>query len=329
MSFLGKLLGGVSGDNSLKLSDQLLFDKIIGFRNIVPGCGASTILQNVAIALKEHTSYNICVVDTNYLYPVQYSYLGLNETKKNKDLLEYVGDLSEIMTPTNYTNIYLVHLKDRNVVDMLSGKDEINAVNTVFDALKTYFDIVLVDLSNELTNVMVASAIKCNKIIQVADTSFKCVNNLQKSLNFMTTLAVPLAKSNQVVINKDFEDMNLGTSRAAKEVGLDVIGTIPFSKEIYIAGITGRKIYEGVTPTPDITEFRGVINVILDSITEQTPLNRKYQDIKTILQEQEHKEKLLEKYGEEIIDTNEDYDEDFEIEELGYDEYKELQRKKG
>ena len=73
----------MSGNNDLKVSEQLLFDKVIGFKSVVPGCGASTILQNVAIALSETTKFNICVLDTNFLYPIQYPLLTTsdNETK--------------------------------------------------------------------------------------------------------------------------------------------------------------------------------------------------------------------------------------------------------
>ena len=63
MGLLSKVLSTISGNNDLKISEQLLFDKVIGFKSIVPGCGASTILQNVAIALSESTKFNICVLD--------------------------------------------------------------------------------------------------------------------------------------------------------------------------------------------------------------------------------------------------------------------------
>ena len=76
MGLLSNLLGTLSGNNNLKVSEQLLFDKVIGFKSIVPGCGASTVLQNVAIALSENTKFNICVLDTNFLYPVQYPLLS-------------------------------------------------------------------------------------------------------------------------------------------------------------------------------------------------------------------------------------------------------------
>ena len=38
MGLLSKVLSTISGNNDMKISEQLLFDKVIGFRSIVPGC---------------------------------------------------------------------------------------------------------------------------------------------------------------------------------------------------------------------------------------------------------------------------------------------------
>ena len=89
MGLLSKVLSTISGNNDLKISEQLLFDKVIGFKSIVPGCGASTILQNVAIALSESTKFNICVLDTNFLFPIQYPLLcakDMNSKEKEPDI---------------------------------------------------------------------------------------------------------------------------------------------------------------------------------------------------------------------------------------------------
>ena len=126
MGLLSKVLSTISGNNDLKISEQLLFDKVIGFKSIVPGCGASTILQNVAIALSESTKFNICVLDTNFLFPIQYPLLcakDMNSKEKEPDILDFAGDMSKIVRNTSYPNIYIAQLENRTVVDMLSGKD--------------------------------------------------------------------------------------------------------------------------------------------------------------------------------------------------------------
>lgn len=325
MAVLGKLLGGISGDNSLKLSDQLLFDKIIGFRNIVPGCGASTIVQNLAIALAEHTSYNICVLDTNFMYPMQYTYLVNSEEKtKKKDILDFMGDLSEIMLPTNYSNIYIVELTNRDIADMLSGKDDRRNIENVMTAVKSYFDVVLVDLSSEYTNTNIYSAIKCNKIYQVGDTSLKCIYNLKKSMNLMATLAVPMAKANKVIINKNIEGLNTGIEKALKEVGLELTGYIPFSEDIYRYGITGRKIYGGYSESYEVDMFKSVMDILLDDMVEKTPLNNKYLNVKTLLENKSARDKQEELQADYLdVYSTPDVD-DFYIEELDAEEYERL-----
>ena len=108
MGLLSKILSTMSGNNDLKVSEQLLFDKVIGFRNIVPGCGASTIVQNIAIALSEKTKFNISVLDTNFLYPVQYPLLSSSELNgKDPDFLDFSGDLSKVVRNTTYQNVYI------------------------------------------------------------------------------------------------------------------------------------------------------------------------------------------------------------------------------
>ena len=74
MGFLSKLIGTISGGSKMEVSEQLLYDKVIGFRGIVPGVGTSTIVQNVAEALSDTTNYSICVLDVSFMYASQYNY---------------------------------------------------------------------------------------------------------------------------------------------------------------------------------------------------------------------------------------------------------------
>jgi MinD-like ATPase involved in chromosome partitioning or flagellar assembly len=278
MGLLSKLLGTISGNSGMKMSEQLLFDKVIGFRGIVPGVGTSTIVQNVAIALSENTNYSVCVLDTHYLYPSLYPMLMDSADSKRKDYLDFNGDLSDIIVKTAYKNLHLLSMSNRTIVDMLSSRDSELTVDKLISSMKSFFDIVLVDLSYELTNINTHTAIKCNKIINVADQSLKCVYNLRKSINTMSTLAIPLAKANKVVLNKVIADVLTNTRGVISDAGLTVLGEIPFSKDLATAGVSGKRIYAGSTANNDIHAFSSVINSILDDIVQATPLNAKYTD---------------------------------------------------
>lgn len=315
MGFLSQLLSTVSGNNNMKISEQLLFDKVIGFKSIVPGCGASTILQNVAIGLSEHTRYNICVLDTNFMYPIQYPLLATTELKgKEVDLLDFAGDVSKISRSTNYTNVYVVQLENRSIIDMLSGKDTEDNVVKLVASLKSYFDVILVDLSSELTNTAIHSAIKCNKIFLVSDTSFKSLYYVKKSLNNMVTLGIPLAKCNNVILNKDLPNVVLGADTALKEAGLNIIGTIPLSMDVAISCASGKKIYGAISKDTGISAFNVVVDNILKEIAENNPLNAKYFDTAKELARMEAEQAKKNKKEDNIVveedmgETEEVYD---------------------
>lgn len=282
MSILKKFLGVLSGGNTLKVSEQLLFDKVIGFRGIVPGVGTSTIVQNVAIALSENTNCTVCVVDMNCLYPTQYPMLVSgdvminNASKPKKDLFDFSGDVSEIVYTTSYRNVYTTGFSNRTVVDMLSAKDNEATFNQVIGALKSFFDIILIDLSYELTNMNTQAGVKCNKIINIADQSLKCVVNLKKSLNTSATLAIPFAKSNVVVLNKVAPDLVTDTVGLLKSINLDVIGEIGFSLDILKAGVSGKRLYSKNKTNEGYIEFNEVIDEIVRLIINPTPLTKDF-----------------------------------------------------
>ena len=318
MGLLSNLLGTLSGNNNLKVSEQLLFDKVIGFKSIVPGCGASTVLQNVAIALSENTKFNICVLDTNFLSPVQYPLLSTVELKdKDPDVLDFSGDLSKIVRNTSYSNIYVAQLENRSIIDMLSGKDTEAGITKLIANLKSYFDIILIDLSYELTNTCIYSAIKCNKIIQVADTSLKCLYYIKKSINTMVTLGVPLAKCNKVVLNKELQNVVLGVDTALSEAGLDIIARIPLSMDIAIYCASGKRIYGAMSKEKGISAFNIAVDSILNTIIEKTPLNMDYLDVAKELSRMEalQKQKNADKedeFVEEVVGEGEYSVEEFE-----------------
>ena len=317
MGFLSQLLGNISGNAGLKVSEQLLFDKVIGFRGVVPGAGTSTIVQNVAIALSNTTNFDICVLDTNFLYPTQYPMLvdSISEkTKSGKDFLDFNGDVSEVSVTTKYRNVYLISLQDRGIIDMMSSRDSDVTVEKVIGALKSYFDIILVDLSSEPSNTSIYTAIKCNKIINVADQSIKCMYNLRKSINTMATLAVPFAKANRVVFNKVVPDLITNTIGVLEQAGMNVIGEIPLSIEIARQGVSGKKIWSSFSSSGDITQFSETINLIVDEIVQKTPLNAKFIDnLESDVKVEDSKEDESITVDSSVKVNNEDDDNDDEI----------------
>ncbi|MNV38273.1 hypothetical protein D3C71_1298190 [compost metagenome] len=284
MGILTKVLSALSGNTGLKISDQLLFDKVIGFRGIVPGVGTSTVVQNVALALSKRTRYSICILDTSFLYGIQYAMLMKEESenKDRKDFLDVDDDLSKIVINTKINRVKLFCLNNRSILDMLSSRDSELVVDKLIKLLKAYFDIVLVDLSYELTNITTYCSIKCNKVINIADESLKCMYNLAKSLNLMATLATPIAKGNLIVLNKVLPDVLSNTKGVISNAKLTLLCEIPFSKDIAVAGVSGKLIYTASSSSKDEVAFSNAIDNVVNFIIDKTPLNAKYVDDLTV-----------------------------------------------
>lgn len=280
MGALKKFLGVLSGGKGLKVSEQLLYDKVVGVKGIVPGVGTSTVVQNLAIALTENTNCTVCVVDMNCLYPTQYHLLVKSEDDKpikgKKDIFEYSGEISEMVVPTEYRGVYLIGYHNRGVVDMMGAKDNAQTLNSFIDNLKSYFDIILLDLSYELTVMNTYASIKCNKIIQVADQSLKCVINSQKAVNTMGTLGIPFAKANKVFLNKIAPDLVTDTGGLFKEMGFEILAEAHFSLDILKAGVSGKRVYYNSKTNEGYQEFNEGIEKLVDYIMGVNPLVEKY-----------------------------------------------------
>lgn len=279
MGFFSGLLSLLSGGTAYKLSDQLLFDKVIGFRGIVEGVGCSTLVQNVAVALADTTRYKIAVIDTNMLYPCMADMLKVDDNARddNKDIYDFNSGtaIGKIAKDTNYNNVTLFRFYKRGIIDMVSLADDISLSDKLLNELKQFYDIILIDLSHEPTQFATEAAVKCNKIFLVADTSIKCSANILYSLNYMTTLGVSLTKCKKVILNKT-TNVNAGVKGVLSDMGISVIGEIPFSQLIYNSGVTGKPFYGLATRDSVITDAHVVIQTLIDDITEKTPLNEKY-----------------------------------------------------
>lgn len=268
MSVLGKVLGAISGGVDDYISEQLLYDKVIGFRGIVDGVGCSTVVTNVAVALSDLVkTKKICVVDTHILYPTQYQFLVGDASQDKKDWFDFDGtNLSDCQVKTKFNNVYLLSFMNRTVTDMLSSKDNPKLVYDTITALKTYFDVILIDLSSEPTNISMHMALQCNQIYTVLDSSMNCISNIGKSLNYMATLAIPFDKMKKTILNKNDANVNAGIKGALNEVHLDVIATIPNSIEIAKYGIIGKRIWSTTANNADVIEFNKAIKAIVTDI---------------------------------------------------------------
>lgn len=302
-----RLCSGISSE-ALRLSNTLLFDKVIGFRGIVEGVGCSTVVQNVAIALSSKTDYNICVIDTNMLYPMQYTLLKATNASVTSDWFDFAGDLSAVISKSSiYSNLYVLGFKNRGVTDILSVKDNESMVSALLKEAKAFFDVILFDLGHELTAVNVHSMLSCNKIYNVIDPSVKSVLGLNASMTEMLTLGVAKQKCERTIINKRIQNLETGLEGVLKRVGLTPIGSIPLSKEIAITGFTGKRLWGINTRSYEVNTFSTVIDSIVDEITGKAILPERNlktnRDVEAELLEIANKEQEYNDLGADAYDV--------------------------
>ena len=92
MGILRDTLTLFSGGVEQKLATQMLFDKVIGFKGVTAGAGATTLLYNIAVMLSQRTMFRVAVVDTSMEFPCLFTLLGasLDDTAKG-DIFDYIA----------------------------------------------------------------------------------------------------------------------------------------------------------------------------------------------------------------------------------------------
>lgn len=270
MSLLQRVLKAFSGGSETIISQQLIFNKVIGVKGLTAGAGTSTIVQALAYYYSINKQMRVCVIDTSFLHPIQEALLGA--TKPAVDILQYTGDIAQLTAKTKFKNVYLVSLWNRGIVDMID-KDNSAIYVEVLKQLKTYFDVILVDLCNEYTDLNTTAAIKCNRIITVADQSNKCIYHVRNTLNTNATIAIAREKQRITILNKTVKDVKTSTVQSLEESGLRVVAEIPYSRHVAWFGITGEPCYRKTSESEEHEAFNKAITLIAESFIEKNPTN--------------------------------------------------------
>ena len=272
---LDQVLGYFGEDASISnINTTLLFNKVIGVQGIVSGVGVSTVVANLAYTISKRTDLSVCILDTSFITPVHYKQITKLDNDA-KDILDFNGDLSVICHKTKIPRVYFTGLVDRSLLDMLSSKDSGEVVNEVIKELKNRFDVILIDLCNEYTNIRVEAAIKCNKIYTVLDTSSRSVLNIAKIINTNATTVVPFYKSRDTIVTKTIPGITDSLVKSFSRYDLNVIGEIPFDLEIYKSSVDGVMFYERVSSGDNVTLFNNILyNMVKRLLPEDSVLNK-------------------------------------------------------
>ena len=259
-----KATSGVSYTRSLRYS---IFYNIVGFKGVKSGLGTSTIVANTAVALAE-LGVKVCVVDTSILYPCQDILLNTNyrdlEPEKRLDWFNLGLAKDTVLHISKRNNgISVLSFMGRTVVDMLGTMDTSELVELAFDQLVTKYDIILVDLCEELSRINTTAMQLCQRVIQVWGNAPHLLTNGSAFVSNNAICACPLEKCNTVITSKIVDDIKTDWASVFKPLGLNRLTSIGLSLDIARIQAQNELIWGYPSKAEDVLEFN---NAILDIV---------------------------------------------------------------
>ena len=285
------VLQKASGADYTRTAKYSIFYRIIGFKGLSTGVGCSTVVANTALALAD-LGLTVAVIDTSMLHPIQYKYLNAKPPAE-KERLDWSNmpftDESVLRVSSRNRKISVLGFDrtQRTVLDMFSTIDSPELIDLAIEKLVDKFDIILIDLCDELTKVNVTSMQKAQHVIQVWDDSVHNMENLDGLITDSVLLSCPLDKMRYVVENKIHEDIKGDLKEVYKQYRFRPLARCGISEDISRVALLGSTIWQYASLSEDIAEFTEMIIDIVKHIC----------DIKD--EEDTQKELALEKEEEE------------------------------
>lgn len=264
-----KILQSISGTNLEKLDKYDIYNKIIGFKGVKDGVGCSTIVSNLAVKLAG-LGLNVCVIDTSYLYPSQLYLLNAELGEYNKDWLDFstTDDTGYILRTSKInSNIKILGFVNRNINDLVSSYDCEELIVQAYRSLENLYDIILVDICGETTNVCIAAAIHAHKIIQVWSSDFTLLPNIDSFMRNMKYCCCNLDKMRNVIIGKSIDMSKDEWFSVAKKFNLNILAIFKNSEEFLKLASRGSLLDNMKTSDSEINEidfeYKSIINEII------------------------------------------------------------------
>lgn len=246
------ILRQTSGSTAVRELKYDIFYQTFAFKGVVEGVGTSTLVANVAQAIAQ-LGLTVLVIDTSMLSPVQDILLN---TSANTEL-DNTTDEKLDWFDMPYTKKSVLHLsklngnisvlsfkgKKHTVIDMLSTTDSSSLVDIALTQLHNKFDIILIDLSHELTSVATACMQQAQQVIQVWNDSPIVLGNLENFITNSVTLSCPLDKMRHVVFSKISKDIMGNMDEVVKQYRLKNIARNYISEEVALQVAAGKSLW--------------------------------------------------------------------------------------
>lgn len=253
----------MSGDTLSRTLRYNIFYKIVAFKGVKDGLGCSTIVANTALALAK-AGINVCVVDTSILNPCQNdllhtNYMDINE-RKQEDWFTLGHTEKTVLNQSRLNSrISVLAFKNRTIVDLASTLDSDALVSLAYSQLATKFDIILVDVCAETSNICMASMQYAHKIIQVWSNAPHVMKNVDEFIKNTSIMSIPLNKMRYVITSMTVDDISMDWKNVLNQYKFKHLAHVGMSLEIARILATGKMMYEFASNSKDVQEFNECI----------------------------------------------------------------------
>lgn len=260
------LLKATSGSSISHESMFSIFYNIIAFKGIKDGLGVSTLVANTALALAR-LGVTVCVIDTSILNPSQDVLLNTNykdvPPDKRLDWFDMGFTKKSVLHQSKInSNISVLSLQGRTIIDLLSTSDDASLVSLALDQLSTKFEIILIDVCSEPSAIAAACIQQAQKVIQVWGNAPQVLANLPSFLSNNTILSCPLDKTRYVVTSMTVDDIKTDWDSVFAKYKLKHLAHVGMSMDIARVLATGKPVYNYASNSEDIQEFNDCITDI-------------------------------------------------------------------
>lgn len=266
-----KVVDGILKDLTGKgeVHKREVMDNIIAFMSAAGGAGASTLVANVATAIRQK-NLSVLVIDMNILYPIQQNYLGVKQEISKPDLVSFLTGHNSIGESIAYANdMGVLVSNNRNVVDSINCdcKQASDNLEHGLERMSELFDVVVIDVTRDLLSDINNTALyKADTIYNVWDENVECVAGYDRLLRGFSMTGISTRKI-RVVMNK--RTSIFYPKYIFKDIDKEPVITLPFDTSIIECGLRGAVyIKDGSSMSYNGIQFGKRLNKLTDDILE-------------------------------------------------------------
>lgn len=265
---LNEILKRTSGSSYVRDVKFNIFYQTYGFVGVSEGVGCSTIVANTAIAIAK-AGLTVCVIDTSILRPVQDVLLNTDESVYSEDDGKEHLDWFDMPYTRKSTlhvskidkNISVLSFKGkkRGIVDAVGTTDSPTLVEMALTELHNKFDIILLDICSELTEISAACLQMAQQVIQVWNDSPLVLANLENFIINAMTLSCPMDKMRFVVLNKLCRDAMGNLDELVRQYKVNKLATSYISQELTLLTVTGKTLFQYASSDKSVIAYTDCI----------------------------------------------------------------------